>query len=226
MLLVGFVAVSCNKDRYKKSRATSCIGGYTGYDSKVDLCTDTLCEKYLNIWKEIFIQRNGLTEQYFNDHIKIIQTRMDDWWKGTSFDVEYMITIDWAVAHEYDDFIIKINADSISDPSFSSVPRGVLLSKEDIEKIVEAKAWSSEIHKLTSDETFKFYSAYDAIGFLIKQADVTTLCLNGFYIDGTTGHMVLSASATYVNEWNKCINATLDLINGKATFYDSPCWIN
>ena len=188
-------------------------------------CENPLCEEYRNIWKEIFIEKNGLTEQYFSDHINIVNSHINDWNDGISISIGYTVKIDWAFVYTSDYFIIKIKEGTMLYPSLN-VPRGVFLTKENIKTVIAARAFSSEIIKLTPNEILKFNSKDNAFNFLIKQAKVSTLCLNKIYIDKVTGHISLKAWAEYDNEWNRCIEANLDLINEEAEIRDNPCWIN
>lgn len=205
----------------KHCNTTSCtetpIRDYWATDS----CSDSLCEKYQTIWKEIFIKKNGLTEEYFNNHIRVRNPHI----YGTTFMIHYTVTIDWAVVHCWDSFIIKIDEDSTSYPHLL-LPRDVFLTKEDIEIIIEAKAFSPRFSNLTSDNRLKFSSLDDAKKLLTKQANVNTLCLvygSEFYINDD-GHITMNTSAEYDCNLNVCIYARLDLINGKATFHDDVCW--
>jgi hypothetical protein len=66
----------------------------------------------------------------------------------------------------------------------------------------------------------------DAMSFLIRQSNVNTLCFSRIYVDRATGHLKLEAVAQYEAEVNKCINATLDLINNETNTTDGPCFIS
>jgi hypothetical protein len=190
-----------------------------------NLCADPLCVEYINIWKEIFMQRNNLNEEYFDSHIELNQTSVDDWIEGSSISIAYYIKTDWAVACNVDRFIIKIQEGNTLYPTLI-VPRGVFLTKDDIIKVIDMNAFSSEIIKLTPDETLKFKTMEDAMSFLIRQSSVNTLCFSRIYVDRATGHLKLEAGAQDEAEVNKCINATLDLINNETNTADGPCFIS
>jgi len=209
----------------EKKCATSCREFFREIDTTTNLCTDPICEEYQDIWKEIFLQNNGLTEQYFNNHIKILETDISDWNSGTSFSICYNVTIDWAVVRKCDSFIIKINEKETTYPHLF-LPRGVFLTKEDIIKVVEWRAFSSGVTKLTFDKILKFNSLNEAMAFLTKQSKVNTLCSSDIYINRYTGRLSLKAYAEYECESNKCIFAELDLINGEVTFRDGACRIS
>ncbi len=212
-----------NENNEEETRPTSCAEMTIDYVHYV--CADSLCKAYQNSWKEIFIEKNGITEQYFNDHVTIYHSSIDDWEKGTSISISYTVTADWAIAHNTDQFIIKIEEGDSLYPSLD-VPRGVFLSKEDIKTIIAANAFSSGIIKFTPGEALRFGSKDEAITFLTAQAKVSSLCLQRIYIDKITGHISLYAGAEYDDEWNKCIEATLDLINGEYALRENACLIN
>jgi hypothetical protein len=212
--------IGCNKD---KCRATICPNTLVSDDDYYpnNLCTDSLCEKYQNIWKEIIIEKNGLTEHYFNNHIKIMNTSIiyDDWNDDTLFTIGYTVMIDWAVTYNKDWFIIKTN-----ERNKLSLPCCIFLTKEDIKKAVDAN-FQSNIITLTTNETLNFNSFDNAMAYLIKQAQVSTLCYRNISIDRFTGHIFLESVAEYVIGKNKCIKAQLDLMNKEVTCRDFPCMI-
>ena len=195
---------------------------YTAIAEEADLCTDASCIKYMKIWKDLIIQRNGLRGDYLCRHIELAKSGIDDWDSGTSFSICYSVKIDWAVAYVCDQFIININNNLY--PTLN-VPRNVYLDKKDIEKVLNMQAFSSDINKLTSDEKLKFKSLEDAMNFAIKQANVNTLSLTGrgVFINRATGHISLEAVESHY-ETNKCIFVTLDLINGRIDIVEDACF--
>ena len=219
-LVVMIMFSGCGKDEsvHKKDWDISKIA---------NLCTDTLTVKYLDIWKELFIQRNHLTGAFCRQHIEIEYSErtvpaIGDWNDGTSFGICYSVNIDWATAYVCDGFIININ--NTLYPALD-VPRNVYLNKAEIEKVLDIKAFSSEINKLTSNRRLIFKSLEDALDFATKQANVKTLNLaaRGIFIDRATGHISLEAVESHY-EINKCIFVTLDLINGKTNVFESVCY--
>ena len=190
---------------------------------ETDLSTDDLNVKYMKMWKELFVQRNNLPENYFCQHIELATSSIDDWNDGTSFSICYSVKIDWAIAYNCDHFIININNNLY--PTLH-VPRNVYLEMRDIEKVVNMRAFSSDILKLTSDEKLKFKSLEEAMDYAIKQTYVNTLRVTatGVFIDRETGHICLQAVESH-EEINKCIFVTLDLISGQIRIDESVCYI-
>jgi hypothetical protein len=188
------------------------------------LCTESLCIEYQDIWKELFMEKNAITKDYFNKHIELKNSCIEDWNDGTSFRIGYYVKVNWAIAYNEDQFIVKIKAGNTLYPALN-IPRGTYLTKENIKTVVNAQAFSSDIIKLTPIKTLKFTTINNAIRFLTQKANVNTLCIKRIYIDKFTGHLTLESGAQYDNEGNKCIYANLDLFNNETTISDAPCWI-
>ena len=186
-----------------------------------NLCTDDVCIKYLEVWKDLFVKKNKLTECYLYRHIELDKSSVGDWIEGTSITICYSVKVDWAVAYNCDQFIIKIKEGNTLFPALN-VPRGDYLTKGDIEKIIDFEAFASEIIKLSPSEKLKFKTMDDAIDFAIRKANVNTLDLTRIFIDKATGHISLEAVESHY-EINKCIFVTLDLINGKTNVVESVC---
>ncbi|MDR3226475.1 MAG: hypothetical protein LBT56_02250 [Prevotellaceae bacterium] len=225
LLITLLFLCSCNEDKQTVSCAKT--DDYTYLDGYPDgaLCRESLCIVYQNIWKEFFVEKNAITEDYFNQHIELKTSYIQDWNSGTSFCIGYYVKINWAIAYNTDQFIIKIEASNTDYPNLN-IPRGTYLTKENIKTVVNAQAFSSDIIKLTPIKTLKFNTMNNAVNFLTKKANVNSLCLKRIYIDKFTGHLILESGAQYDNEVNKCIRANLDLFNEETTIFDTPCWID
>jgi len=217
---------SKNNEDQKKC---SCIDGSANWDYLDGtgigwLRTNETSQKYQNIWKELFLERNGLSEEFFGKYIELKTSFLNEWDDGISFSIGYYIKVDWAVAYNMDGFIVKITNEAIYPASNN--PTNRYLIKEEVAKIVDRREYSSEIINLTPDETLKFATKDKAMDFLIKEANVSTLCFHRIFVNTNTGHLMLEASAQYENESNKCISAFLDLVNGETNIYDTLCYIN
>lgn len=189
------------------------------------LCTSDQCREYQAIWKELLMEKNNLSESYFENHIQIANSAIESWNDGISFRICYKVKIDWAIAYNCDQFIIKINKDNTLYPTLK-LPRDQYLSKENIRAAVDKNAFSSQIIHLANTENLKYASMNHALVQMINAADVNNLCSNMVSIDEATGHLTLEANAKYINEVNLCIIGTIDLINGVKEVRDTPCMIN
>jgi len=220
------IFISCNKDNYNK---TICRyhSDYNYLDNcqVVSICLSDTCIKYQTIWKELFLEKNNLNQNYFDKHITLCNSEISEWDEGISFGVCYKIQIDWAVTYNCDQFIIKIKKGNILYPALS-LQRDTLLSKENIRSAINFSAFSSYITNVSNIENLQVSSNQDAINKLINAGKVNNLCFNYIYIDRLTGHMILEADAQYLDKNNSCIQGQIDLINGKITITNIPCMID
>lgn len=227
LLLLALALFSCKK-KEPQARSLSCIQlDYYDYLNKYkidSLCTNDVCANYQTIWKELFIENNNLSESYFNDHIELVQSRINYWSKGESFSICYKIRLDWAIAYRCDSFIIKIDADDESYPSWN-FPRDIYLTKEDIKVAIDDHFFSSGIDKLSNVKSLKFSSFENTLNFLMNKAEINALCSSRIFIDDLSGNFILEAWAQYDNEDNKCVQAKVDLITGEAIIVDTPCYL-
>ena len=227
MIVQLAVLPSC-KERIQE-RTVSCtqIGDYAYLDNYMagSICSSDLCIQYQAIWKELFMEKNNLSEIYFQNHILISNTNVNEWNDGISFSICYKVKIGWAIAWECDQFIIKINKDKPYYPALN-LPRDQYLSKNDIRIAINGGAFSSDIIKLSNVDVLKYNSMNNALSELIKASSVNTLCFSMIFIDKSTGNITLQAWAKYDNEVNSCVHGYIDLITGEPKVLDVPCAIN
>ncbi len=228
ILLVQLAFLPSCKEKIQE-RTVSCTqtGDYDYLNNYIagPLCTSDLCQQYQAIWKELFLEKNNLSESFFQNHIILSKSDINTWNDGVSFSVCYKVKIGWAIAWECDQFIVKINKDKLYYPTLN-LPRDQYLSKDDIRIAVNGSAFSSDIIKLSNVEILKYNSMNKALSELIKAASINTLCSGMVFIDKSTGNLTLEAGAKYDNEDNSCIRGEIDLITGETKVQDVPCAIN
>ncbi|MBN2596928.1 MAG: hypothetical protein JXR82_09115 [Marinifilaceae bacterium] len=214
---------SCEKDKHE--RTVTCIQGnaydYLNYYKIDSICTSEICTNYLDIWKELFKEKNNLSDSFFDEHVILCQSYTDDWNEGVSFRICYKIQMDWAIAYGCDKFMIKINDGSNLYPE---LPRNEYLSGNDIKFSVNQNRFYSRIGFVSGSE-INFFSMDEALNRLIEDANVNTLCVSNIYVDETTGNLMLEAWAEYENEENSCIKGKIDLVSGETEVTDTPCYI-
>ena len=220
------IMISCVKPNEVKEQKVTCIQ-FSDYNKQYNwtlgpVCMSDTCSKYQAIWKELFVEKNNLSQNYFDKHITPSYSRIDQWDEGVSFRICYKVTIGWAVVYRCDVFIIKIKKDNHLFPAIN-LPRDILLSKDDIRLALNTNAFSSLMLHLSGDETLLFNSNLSAMDKLISDSNLNTLCFKEIRINDS-GHMVLEAGAQYVNKENSCVEGYIDLINGETTFADVPCY--
>lgn len=132
--LFAIVLISCKKDKLEK----------------VNLCDSALCTQYYAVWKDIFLTRNNMTEEYFNKHINPYKTEMTSWNEGESFRVSYQVSIDWMICKLEDQFIVNITSETLF-PDLT-VKRGDYLTESEINQTISAFAFSSSINVIESND--------------------------------------------------------------------------
>jgi|ERR1035437_6618422 hypothetical protein len=209
----------------KQLRTVSCNKGLADSYPTGTICNMDTCATYQSIWKALFMEKNHLTESYFNSHIELSSSSINAWNDGRSFNICYKIKLGWAEAYNCDQFMIKIDKSNQFYPAIN-IPRDTYLSKDQIQLEVNGNAFSSYITKLSNVESPKFNSLDNALNTLIAKAKVNTLCPRIILVDNTTGNLVLEADAQYDNEVNSCILGRIDLITGETTVREVPCMID
>jgi hypothetical protein len=170
------------------------------------------------------MEKNNLSQEFINSHIEICQSKINFGARGISFSVCYRLKIDWAIAYNCDQFIIKINANNTSYPSLG-LPRDTFLTKDKIKIAIDNRAFFSHIGKISNVDDIKYSTIDNALQDLTTFSDVSQLCLNMITINNDNGNLTLEASAQYENEENSCVVGTIDLITGNKDVNDTPCCI-
>ncbi len=222
-----FVLSSCETD--KQIRSTTCnqpndYDYLDNYKSGI-MCSSDLCLEYFNIWKELIKEKNNLSQEFIDAHIEYCYSEINSWAKGVSFRICYKLKVDWVIAYNCDQFIIKINADNTYYPALD-LPRETYLTKEKVKIAVDNRAFSSDIIKVSNNDKIKYSTMDNALQDLIGFSGVNQLCLNMITINDDNGDLILEASAQYENEENSCVIGTIDLITGEKEVNDTPCLIN
>ena len=197
---------------------------YTYIRCKNEFCDTGICITYHNIWKEIFLEKNNLDDNYFNKYVTICETGIHEWDEGFSYFISYILTHGWAKTKLYDSFIIKIHAGNTHEPHVI-IRRGAFLTKQEITIALYYNAFASHISKISNLTQLKYESIHDALNDLIDSAFVDTLCATGIKIEGTSGNLTLEASAEYLYEYNSCFFGYIDLFTGETQVEESYCFI-
>ena len=134
------------------------------------------CQNYFNIWKQLFLSRNNMTEDYFNAHIFPCNTGLGKWNDGISFNISYKVKIDWVETILYDSFPVFLNSATAGLYPSIAVPRTTLLTKDQINSLINASAFSAQMFTIASVNTLKYTSRQAAFKALIKAAKTDTLC--------------------------------------------------
>ena len=196
-----------------------------------NLCKDDNCKKYFNIWKELLISRNQITEEYFNEHIFPVSTKIDTWNDGKSFEIEYLIKIDWTEAQIRDQFIVWLDPSTSIFLPYQSYAKSTYLTKSQISSIVDNLYSSSYIHDIAMVDKLKYNSINDAMQVLKTASGIEQLP-DGlvFYkepsLKDCPGNPNLRTSATINWSENKCLNCEIDLVTGETVIKQIACYYN
>jgi hypothetical protein len=232
VLLVCLISLfqTCTKDDNDQLKC-DCSPGYPEPEPIYcpgQLCQSDSCRTYFNIWKEIFLSKNQMTQIYFDDHITLCSSTIHKWNDGTSFEIGYKIKIGWAEYKLYDQFIIYIASNLY--PGLN-VPRYVLLSKSQIETVLNGNYFSSKLGKITPVTELRFSTELDAMNALIHAANVDKFCFGSVSFPQrslgkyTVGHPYFNASGVLNWNDNKCIEGTIDLLTGETYVTEDICFI-
>ena len=225
-LLLGIPCCSWDIEE-DETRKTSCIQrGLYDYleDEWIDsICISEICSTYTSVWKELFIQRNNMTEEYFDKHITVISsetTPLDR--ENVRFHLVFRVKNEWAIAESGAGFLIKIAEDETDYPEIG-LPRGTYLTLEEVDKVIDPPGFNSWIGKAPKTGPLRYSSMNEALDKLIESACVDTMCFNRVFLSRHIGTLTMEAYAVYEDEENGCIIGTIDLITGKISVYDVLC---
>src|SRR5512145_952488 len=91
-----FAITTCKKDN--QTRKTTCVQpeNYEYLDNyKINsMCSGDLCTEYLTIWKELFKEKNNLSQDFFDTYIELCNSEINSWADGISFRICYKFKID------------------------------------------------------------------------------------------------------------------------------------
>jgi hypothetical protein len=227
ILLLSVISCSWYNEEDVEPRKTSCIQpGLYDYleDEWIDsICTSEICSTYTAVWKELFIIRNNMTEEYFDEHVTIVSsetTPLDR--EGVRFLLGYRIQNEWAIAEWGAGFVIKIAEDDTRYPEVG-LPRGMFLTIGEVEKVIDTPGFNSWIGKAPKTGPLKYSSMNEALHSLIEAACVDTMCFSRVFLSLHLGTLTMEAYAAYEDEDNSCIKGTIDLITGYTSVKDVSC---
>jgi hypothetical protein len=195
------------------------------------LCQSDTCQTYLGIWKELFLSKNQMTQDYFNNHITLCYSHVDKWNDGFSFSITYKIKIDWAEVLIGDQFIIWLSQSTAGLYPSITLPRNTLLTKDQINSALNLMAFSSSLNTVSPINQLKYYSFDDAMSDLIKASGVDNLCTSEIFyerpnmVEPQSGHPFLRSTGTISEQENKCITSEIDLVTGQSNTIFNQCVI-
>lgn len=228
-VLMVYFLMSCSDSKYivkDKCDCSNYLNFQDSIDTTVKLCVNDTCQDYFEIWKSIFLEKNQMQEDYFDNHIFPISTKIHSWVDGISFEISYLAKFDWVESKLSDNLTIWLSPTTAGLYPKIIVPRNVLLTSDQIKELIDNKAFSSHLQKVAVINDLKFNSRENAFKSLIKASNVDTLCTSSLYYLDSTGHPYLEGSGTLSREENRCIFSTVDLVTGDIKIEYEVCWMN
>lgn len=195
------------------------------------LCQSDTCQTYLGIWKQLFIEKNHMSQEYYNDHITPCSSHVYKWADGFSFRISYKVKFDWVEVSESDQLIIWLHPSTAGLYPSLSLPRNTLLSKNQISSALTLMAFSSSLNTIDPLSRLKYSSFNEAMTDLADAAGIDNFCGSEIFYEGPhmvdppAGHPFLRATATISERDNKCLSATIDLVTGEHEIQYYPCII-
>jgi hypothetical protein len=182
------------------------------------LCQSDTCATYTDIWKKMFISKNQISEDYFNNHIKICNTATYKYAKqGIQFEIAYKYSLDWFEVKFEEGFMIWLFPSYLQNNPNISLPGEVLLSKDQINANINNPFFGYAIHKISPINHLKYSSRQEAVEVLAHAAGVNDLCESTLSIqyqniaNPPIGHPVLTGSGALNGNENKCVSGIMDL---------------
>jgi hypothetical protein len=196
------------------------------------LCQSDTCQTYFSVWKELFIHRNQMSQDYFNNHITPCIAQLHNWVDGISFEISYKVKIDWAEAVLSDKLAIWLSKTTIGLYPSLDIPRNILLSSDQITELLSIQAFNSSINSVSPVNKLKFSSLIDAMTSLINASNVDTLCTGNVFFQSPNyksppvGNPFVEASGVLDWNENRCITSSIDLVTGLTNIFYNVCRTN
>jgi hypothetical protein len=200
-------------------------------EKELERCESQLCQDYLQIWEQLLRDRNDLTQGWVDAHIKVTGYEIRSNPSYDIFSIKYKIQVDWATFHTYDQITIRVDSSETLFPGLQ-IARGPYLTAEDIDEILDIRAFGSEMIDITGPiDHLRFSSKAQAVKEL-EEATGYRLAFPELFWSGSgllfpyAGHPMLRATATIDGEANRCLTARIDLVTGYVEFWETSCWID
>lgn len=198
----------------------------------VTVAPEGITEKYLPTWKKLFMEKNNISNDYFDRHIQIIETgistdqsrQVSPASRGSEyFEILYHIKIDWIEFNNADHLVIRqkdkqdyLNIDEFiaeeknAKETFQQVERFLPIEKASIsfEEVVE------KLQQINSDAKY-LKPVNFTLGFKSPSYDKEQIA---------NGGVLLYGEGTIDFKKNQCVEGYYNLVTGKGSTMRTPCW--
>jgi hypothetical protein len=185
---------------------------------------------YFKIWKDLFMSRNQISQDYYDTHLEITSREIFHWQSGISFRLYYKLHIDWAEIQGVDDFLIVFFSTE-SGYQHLSIRRDVYLTKAEIEIVLDNHVFSSCIGPVNPVKNLLFTSYDQAVAAF--QATVNCAKIfpqqTAYYVPGKLpridGDPYFIGLGTLDSLNNRCISGYFNLMTGIGLAHETVCVI-
>lgn len=228
LILFLLIISSCNKN---EDSVTNIVCDFEiSLNDEENILSQEQTDFYFQIWKDFLLQKNNMSQSYFNEHITDITLASHEWDGGITFRVYYIFNIDWINIKGSDKFMVKMNS-SYDIYRHLNIERDVFFNSAQIDFNIQQKI-KSEISFYNIEKSMEFDNCnevYIAIKNNINRTDFSMLS-TGFY-DGPNypnegGDPYIHFTDIINSEENRCLEGTINLYSGKVIFNETPCIIN
>lgn len=160
------------------------------YPATGSICNSFECQQYQSIWKELFITKSALTDDFFNRHIQVYSTKIVSSPAHEYFYVYYNVKVDWVTTNACDSFLIKTNG--IEFPQIQ-LPVDQYLNKNQVQAFISQYHYLNKINPITKQEKLIYTSMEDAKS---KLKDYL-ICPMTFVLGPSDGHIILLAKTSF-----------------------------
>jgi hypothetical protein len=217
--LLFLIIFSCSKtEDLLKVDCSHSFGYPPGVTCSGSICQSDTCNNYLDIWKELFLTKNQMTEQYFNNHITLCNTAVYKYAnQGIQFEITYKFSVDWFETSFEEGFMIWIFPSYLQNNPTVNLPGETLLSKDQISNIINNPFFGYAIHTISPIDHLRYSSKQEAIYSMARTAGVKDMCVSTLSIqymnidNPPLGHPILEASAVLNWDENRCVSGIMDL---------------
>lgn len=178
--------------------------------SKAPPISQELKEKYLPVWKELFMKKNNIDENYFTEHITVCYVFKNDWTEGESLVFDYQVKIDWAAALLTDSILVKLKGSQVYLTPDEVKTNGLIESR--------GRSLKYQISSIIPHNTVISYSvALDKVrktcfSSLKPVVDPVNISRS---LDYEYGELLFQTSSTISDKDNQCKFATMRLSDGE-----------
>lgn len=196
------------------------------------ICHSDTCNIYLGIWKELFLTKNQMTDQYFTNHITLCKIATYKYAnQGIQFEIAYKFSINWFETSFEEGFMIWLDPAYLQNNPSVNLPGVTLLSKDQISNNIDNPFFGYAIHTISPIDHLKYSSRKEAINAMARAAGVNNMCASTLSIqyqnkdNPSLGHPILEASAVLNWDENRCVSGIMDLSTDYLQTEKQACFI-